>query len=90
MSWAWKRSALPCPLAAETPLGGHPCDSKGEGGGPKGIPTGHPSRRRFQIESAEIPKRMYDFIDYDKLMKTPLTENQCEDAIASLRALLDD
>lgn len=39
---------------------------------------------------SEIPKRMYEFIDYDKLMKTPLTEDQCEDAIASLRALLDD
>ena len=34
--WAWKRSALPCPLAAETPLGGHPCAGKGEGGGPNG------------------------------------------------------
>ena len=36
LSWAWKRSARPCPLAAETPLGGHPCAGKGEGGGPNG------------------------------------------------------
>ena len=33
--WAWKRSALPCPLAAETPLGGYPCDKQGRGGWPQ-------------------------------------------------------
>ena len=31
-----------------------------------------------------------EFIDYEKLMKTPMSEEQCVDAIASLRSLLDD
>ena len=59
--WAWKRSALPCPLAAETPLGGHPCDSKGEGGGPKGIPTGHLTKKVHSFEWAffvRLPMRI--------------------------------
>ena len=38
----------------------------------------------------EIPNRLYEFVDYDVLMKTPLSEEECVDAIASLRSLLDD
>ena len=38
----------------------------------------------------EIPNRLYEFVDYDVLMKTPLSEEECADAISSFRSLLDD
>ena len=38
----------------------------------------------------EIPNRLYEFVDYDVLMNTPLSEEDCADAISSLRSLLDD
>jgi superfamily I DNA/RNA helicase len=36
----------------------------------------------------EIPKHMYEFVDYDKLMKSPATEDECADFFASMRDLL--
>ncbi len=38
----------------------------------------------------EIPQHMYEFIDYEKLMKEPASEEECEDFFASLRDMLDD
>ncbi len=38
----------------------------------------------------EIPNSLYEFVDYDVLMKTPMSEEDCADAISSFRSLLDD
>jgi hypothetical protein len=38
----------------------------------------------------EIPNRLYEFVDYDELMKTPMSEEDCAEAISSFRSLLDD
>ncbi len=38
----------------------------------------------------EIPKSLYEFVDYEKLMKEPASQEECEDFFASLRDMLDD
>ncbi len=38
----------------------------------------------------EIPNTLYEFVDYEKLMKEPATQEQCEDFFASLRDMLED
>ena len=38
----------------------------------------------------EIPKHMYEFVDYDKLMKSPASEDECADFFSSMRDLLAD
>ncbi len=38
----------------------------------------------------EIPQKLFDFVDYDKMMKSPATEEQCADFFADMRALLQD
>ncbi len=38
----------------------------------------------------EIPKHMYEFVDYEKLMKQPASQEECEDFFASLHDMLDE
>ncbi len=38
----------------------------------------------------EIPQKMYEFVDYEKLMKEPVSEEEQEDFFASLHDMLDD
>ncbi len=38
----------------------------------------------------EIPKQLYEFVDYEKLMKEPASQEDCEDFFASLHDMLDD
>ncbi len=38
----------------------------------------------------EIPKQLYEFVDYEKLMKQPASQEECEDFFASLHDMLDD
>ena len=38
----------------------------------------------------EIPAGMFEYIDYDEMMKKPASEEECIDFFASLRELLDD
>ncbi len=38
----------------------------------------------------EIPSRLYEFVDYEKLMKEPASQEECEDFFASLHDMLDD
>ncbi len=38
----------------------------------------------------EIPKHLYEFVDYEKLMKQPASQEECEDFFASLHDMLDD
>lgn len=38
----------------------------------------------------EIPPRLFEFIDYNEMMKAPATEEQCSDFFADMRALLQD
>ncbi len=38
----------------------------------------------------EIPTKLYEFVDYEKMMKQPASQEQCEDFFASLRDMLDD
>ena len=38
----------------------------------------------------EIPVSMYEFIDYDEMMKQPASDEECQDFFSSLRELLED
>ncbi len=38
----------------------------------------------------EIPGKLYEFVDYEKLMKEPASQEECEDFFASLHDMLDD
>ncbi len=38
----------------------------------------------------EIPDRMYEFVDYEKLMKEPVSQDEQDDFFASIRSLLTD
>ncbi len=38
----------------------------------------------------EIPSKLYEFVDYEKLMKEPASQEECEDFFASLHDMLDD
>lgn len=38
----------------------------------------------------EIPAQLYEFVDYDKLMKQPASQEDCEEFISDLRSLLSD
>ncbi len=38
----------------------------------------------------EIPQTLYEFVDYEKLMKEPASEEECMDFFASLREMLKD
>jgi hypothetical protein len=33
---------------------------------------------------------MYEFVDYDKLMQSPVSEDECADFFASMRDLLSE
>lgn len=39
---------------------------------------------------AEIPDKLYEFVDYDKLMKQPSSTEACEEFFSDLRSLLSD
>ncbi len=38
----------------------------------------------------EIPTRLYEFVDYEKLMKEPASQEECEDFFASMYEMLGD
>ncbi len=38
----------------------------------------------------EIPARMYEFVDYEKLMKEPVSQDEQDDFFASIRSMLAD
>ena len=38
----------------------------------------------------EIPSRMYEYVDYEKLMKEPVSQDEQDDFFASIRSMLAD